>query len=212
MTFYNYGRQEVALLALTSLLPVFIIGIRWASYFGDTSKLGIALATFMFHVVHALFLVACIWVALDPPFSPRNKGFGSPFLTFYYLGALSVGYCSGYFLLLFSGKTDRPRRIPSHLRLINKAVTGAIWLLLLLAPVGADLQKPAPDPHDQWPHAQALRCVDGTSRFHPNASSCSRDDPRRSLLLQAYAAQSGKGRITCSWTRPRWYGLIITGS
>jgi len=107
MMFYKYGRQDVALLALTSLLPVFIISIRWASYFGDTSRLGIALATFMFHVVHGLFLIACIWVALDPPFSPRNKGFGSPFLTFYYLGALSVGYCSGYFLLLFGPNPNR---------------------------------------------------------------------------------------------------------
>ena len=67
------------MLALTSLVPVFSISIRWASYFGDTSKLGIALATFMFHLVHGLFLVACIWVALDPPFSPCNRGFGSSF-------------------------------------------------------------------------------------------------------------------------------------
>src|ERR1019366_4835998 len=44
MMFYRYGRQEVALLALTSLVPVFIMGIRWASYFGDNSKLGVALA------------------------------------------------------------------------------------------------------------------------------------------------------------------------
>src|ERR1039457_2049669 len=123
MLFYKYGRQEVALLALTSLLPVFIIGIRWASYFGDTSKLGIALATFMFHVVHGLFLIACIWVSMDPPFTARNKGFGSPFLTFYYLGALSVGYCSGYFLLLFGGKPDRSRRLPPQMSLINHAIT-----------------------------------------------------------------------------------------
>src|SRR5437667_4685124 len=45
------SRQTVALLGLTSLVPLFIIGIRWASYFGDTSKLGVALATLMFHVV-----------------------------------------------------------------------------------------------------------------------------------------------------------------
>src|ERR1035441_4637347 len=111
-----------------------IIGIRWASYFGDSSKLGVALATFMFHVVHGLFLIACIWVAMDPTLSPRNKGFGSPFLTFYYLGALSVGYCSGYFLLLFGGEPDRSKRLPPHVRLINNAITGIIWLLLLLVP------------------------------------------------------------------------------
>ena len=191
MLFYKYGRQEVALLALTSLLPVFIIGIRWASYFGDTSKLGIALATFMFHVVHGLFLIACIWVAMDPPFSARNKGFGSPFLTFYYLGALSIGYCSGYFLLLFGGKASRSRRLPPHIRLINNAITGVIWLLLLLAP-GVLVYRNLPQ----------IRTTNGpmlkqyaalmAQPLPPQHVVLLSDDSRRSLLLHAFAAQTGK--------------------
>ena len=67
------------------------------------------------------------------PFSPYSRGYG-PFLTFYYLGALTIGYCSGYFLLVFGGKSDR-RRVPPYVRLINKTVTAAIWLLLLLTPL-----------------------------------------------------------------------------
>jgi tetratricopeptide (TPR) repeat protein len=191
MVFYKYGRQEVTLLALTSLLPVFIFSIRWASYFGDSSRLGVTLATLMFHIVHALFLLACVWVAFDPPFSPRNKGFGVPFLTFYYLGALSVGYCSGYFLLLFRGKSDRRRRLPPPVRLINTAVIGAVWLLLLLVPVvliarnlpqirttnGALLKQMAALMADPLP-AQRTVLVS--------------DDARRLFLLQAYAAQEGK--------------------
>src|SRR5439155_25766291 len=135
-TIYKNGRQTIALLGLTSLVPIFVIGIRWASYFGDTSRLGVALATIMFHVVHALFLIACIWVALDPPFSPRHMGYGLPFLTFYYLGALCVGYFSGYFLLVFRAKTERSHRTPAYLPLINATVTGAVCLLLVIAPVG----------------------------------------------------------------------------
>src|SRR5439155_14939465 len=135
-TLFKSSRQTVALLGLTSLVPLFIIGIRWASYFGDTSKLGVALATLMFHVVHGLFLIACVWVALDPPFSPRHMGHGLPFLTFYYLGALSVGYFSGYFLLVFRTKTERSHRTPAYLPLINAAVSGAVGLLLVIAPVG----------------------------------------------------------------------------
>jgi tetratricopeptide (TPR) repeat protein len=183
----------VALLALTSVLPVFIIGIRWASYFGDTSKLGIALATFMFHVVHALFLLACIWVALDPPFSPRNKGFGIPFLTFYYLGALTVGYCSGYFLLLFGGRSDRPRRLPPHVRFFNGAVTGAIWLLLLLTPCALIYR-----------NLHQIRVTNGPMLKHyaamlaqplpPQRAVLLSDDSRRSLLLHAYTAQSHKAK------------------
>ena len=193
MLFYKYGRQEVALLALTSVLPVFIIGIRWASYFGDTSKLGIALATFMFHVVHGLFLIACIWVALDPPLSPRNKGFGSPFLTFYYLGALTVGYCSGYFLLLFSGRSNRSRRLPPYVRLINGAVTGAVWLLLLLTPLALVYRSL---PQIRTTNGPLLKNYAAllAQPLPPQRAVLLSDDPRRSLLLHAYAAQTGKGK------------------
>ena len=196
MLFYKYGRLEVALLALTSLVPVFIIGIRWASYFGDTSKLGQVLATSMFHVVHGLFLVACIWVALDPPFSPRNKGFASPFvnyLTFYYLGALSVGYCSGYFLLLFRGKLERGRRITPNMRLLNKAITSAIWLLLLLTPAALIYRNLAQIRITNGPmlrHFAALLAQGLPSKRVVLLS----EDSRRLLLLHAYAAQTGKGK------------------
>ena len=67
-----------------------------------------ALTSFMFHLIHAVFLVVCLWVAFDPPFSPRHLGLGLPFLTFYYLGALSVGYYCGYFLLVFGRKPPGP--------------------------------------------------------------------------------------------------------
>ena len=85
-------------MSLSSLAPVLMLSIRWHSTFGDTSQMGRALASLMFHFVHAVFLILCIWVAFDPPFSPREKGFG---LTLYYLSALGVGYYSGYFLLVF---------------------------------------------------------------------------------------------------------------
>jgi hypothetical protein len=94
-------RQVVALLSLTSLLPVFVLAIRWKSGFGDSSQIGSTLASVMFHLIHAVFLGLCVWVAFDPPFSPRHLGLGIPFLTFYYLGALSAGYYGGYFLLVF---------------------------------------------------------------------------------------------------------------
>jgi len=137
---FKRSRQTVGLLGLTSLVPLLFIGIRWASYFGDTSKLGVALGTMMVHAVNAFFLVACTWVALDPPFSPRNIGLGLPFLTFYYLGALSIGYFSGYFLLVFREKNgrygERSRRKRGYLPLINSASTCAVILLLVLAPIG----------------------------------------------------------------------------
>src|SRR5262249_13624498 len=77
---FKQGRQTLSLLALTSILPIILIAIKWASYFGDTSKIGIWLATSMFHVVHGLLLADCIWTAFDPPISPRHMGRGIPFL------------------------------------------------------------------------------------------------------------------------------------
>ena len=122
-------------------MPVFIIGIRWASYFGDTSQIGIFLATFIFHVVHALFLLVCIWVAFDPPFSPRQKAFDLyylpfPFLPFYYLGALSIGYFAGYFLLIFGTRPPKERHRPHPIvRAINFVIVVCIWFLAITVPV-----------------------------------------------------------------------------
>lgn len=203
MALYKHGRHDVALLALTSLLPVFIFGIRWASYFGDTSQMGIRLATFMFHFVHALFLVACTWVALDPPFSPRNNRFGLPFLTFYYLGAIAVGYCSGYFLLLFRGKPDRRRRVPAYARLINSAVTAAIWLLLVLAPVALVYRNL---PQIRTTNGALLRQFAGfmAESLPSQHAVLLSDDSRRLFLLQAYASQSGKDWLFLDTTSLVW--------
>ena len=191
LMFYKFGRHAVALLALTSLVPVFIMGIRWASNFGDSSKLGFILTTIVFHVVHALFLLACIWVALDPPFSARSKGFGSPFLTFYYLGALTVGYCSGYFLLLFSGKPVRHRRVPSSVRLINKAVTGAIWILLIATPVALVLRNLPQILVTNGPMLERYAAM-LAQPLPPKNVVLLTDDARRGFLLQGYIAGSSK--------------------
>jgi tetratricopeptide (TPR) repeat protein len=189
--FCNQNRIEGLLLALPSLVPLIIIGIRWPSYFGDTSKLGIALATFIFHLVHGLFLCVLVWIALNPPFTPRSRGYG-PFLSYYYLGALSVGYCSGYFLLLFRGNPQRGRRISPNARLLNHVITGFIWLLLLLAPAAL-----------VYRNLPQIRITNGPVLKHfaalmaealpPKRAVLLSDDPRRLMLLHAYAAQSGRG-------------------
>jgi tetratricopeptide (TPR) repeat protein len=123
------------ILALTSLLPLLLLGVRWKSSFGDTSPLGIALASFTFHVVHGVFLLVCWWVAFDPPFGPRNYphqyGYTMPLLPLCYLSALCVGYFSGYFLLVFGRKShNRPDNSPLAL-----LVTAAVALMLVFSPV-----------------------------------------------------------------------------
>jgi tetratricopeptide (TPR) repeat protein len=137
-------RFALALLSPASLLPVLMLAIRWRTGFGDNSKIGVLMANFMFHLIHALLLFVCVWVAFDPPFSPRNLyilkqiNFTPPFLTFYYMGALSVGYYSGYFLLVF-GKNIQSRsrrKKPLPLESINRLAVGGVWLFAVFTVTG----------------------------------------------------------------------------
>jgi Flp pilus assembly protein TadD len=96
-------RQAVELLALTSLVPMLMLAVRWPASVGD-SRFGNFLTNFVFNLVSLAFLVIGLWAAFDTPIGTRHLGmtqFGIPFLTFSYLGALGIGYFSGYFLLVF---------------------------------------------------------------------------------------------------------------
>ncbi|PYJ86269.1 MAG: hypothetical protein DME22_05915 [Verrucomicrobia bacterium] len=134
---------------LTSLLPALIIGIRWPTSFGDTSAAGAVLTRTTFPIVHAVFLAAGIWVAFDAPFCARtlvdkrllqqlDEPFGGiSFLTFYYLGAVCLGYFLGYFLLIFRQQTAKTwQRISAGTRLLNRVGAVAIWIAVIGLPVG----------------------------------------------------------------------------
>jgi tetratricopeptide (TPR) repeat protein len=105
-------RHDLMLMALTSLLPVVAVSVRWSASYGDSSRIGTSLAGLMFHVIYAVILGVCLWIPFDPPFSPGQLAMGSGGLTFYYLSALALGYCSGYFLLVFGRKSSPSRRNP----------------------------------------------------------------------------------------------------
>ncbi len=114
------------------LIPLLVMSVRWK--FGDNSRIGSLLATLMFHVIHAVFLVVCLWLAFDPPFSPREKGFS---LTLYYLIALATAYYAGYFLLIFGRRRLRERTAPpAATRLFNGVVVTAVWAVGILAVIG----------------------------------------------------------------------------
>ena len=155
MQAYFVGQKNVLLfvpyrtlwvLGLTSLLPVAILGIRWASSFGDSSPMGAALASFMFHVVHGVFLVICLWGAFDSPLSPWAYSHqavdlhpfyaGQPWLPLYLLAGLSVGYYSGYFLLVFNNQVQAARQESDLGRKLNALFTFLIGFCLLAVPIG----------------------------------------------------------------------------
>ncbi|HTG44164.1 MAG TPA: tetratricopeptide repeat protein [Verrucomicrobiae bacterium] len=179
-------RNRVLLLSLTSLLPVFLIGIRWPSSFGDTSVAGASLTNLAFRVIHLLFLGGCLFVAFDPKYSPRKLGLGLPFLSFYYLGALAIGYYAGYALLVF---TDPPRKSwrgeNSVGKLFNPIVRAAVLLALAAVPAGLF--------YKNYPF---VRAADGTvlkefiaqaaAGLPPAPAYLLSEDPYQLALLQGY--------------------------
>jgi len=145
--------STVLLLCLGSVLPALFMTIRWGSRLGGTMATD-KLVAGMFHGLHAFFLIVCLWAALDLPLSPRRLGVGFPFLPLYYLGALSAGYFSGYFLLVFGTpppETRHRRRLLT--RVVNVAPTAAVWVALVGVP-GLMLYKSLP--HILWSRAGAL--------------------------------------------------------
>ena len=123
-----FPRPALGVLALTTLLPLLAISVRWrghAAHSGDDNRLTAFLIGAMFHFVHALFLAASLWIMLDPPFSPRHMAEGVPLLSQYYLSALVVGYCAGYFLLIGAARVPQP---------VSALTLLASWLLLAALP------------------------------------------------------------------------------
>src|SRR5205814_2083926 len=98
-------RHDLALISLTTLLPVFVLAIRWSSTFGDSSRIGTSLVNYMIHLVNAVIFGVLMWVMFDPAFSPRrlvmDMSISAPALPLYFLVALCIGYFCGYFLLVF---------------------------------------------------------------------------------------------------------------
>ena len=198
--YFSMPKTGVLLLALTSALPVLVMGIRFPSSIEDVSIVGSMLANFLFRLMHLVFLVICVWMAFDPSFSPKNSdpllsNLPIKFLTFSYLGALVVGYFSGYVLLVFRDKPSRShRKISKETRVLNVAVSGLLWLGALGSSMGLLLQNgPAiwrNNKSDLLPDFAALLV-----RNLPETKAIVLSDNADSILLvQSELARSGRDR------------------
>ena len=166
----------------------------------------VSLATAVYHIVHALFLGACVWVMLDPAFSPRFKGFGIPFLSLYYLSALCVGYFSGYFLLVFRPVVLRGRRTPFLAQLGHRAVLAGVIFLTVATPV-ALLIKNLPAIRSTN-HSALTEFARLTTEQLPRSAYVLSDDPRRTLMVRTWLAHLGREKdIVTVETGPLVQGL-----
>ncbi len=139
------GERPLWVLALPSLLPLLMVGIKWPPYFGDLSRLGIMISTFSFHLVHGFLLVFCTWMALDPPMSARSYGFASQLLCLPYFGAIGLAYFMGYFLLIFGRKSQRRSRPgPSYSPIVKWGFWGLAVTLCVAGPVALLLRNLPP--------------------------------------------------------------------
>ena len=188
-------RHTLAMMSLTSLVPVFVLAIRWSSSFGDSSRIGAALTGFMLNLVQGVILCVCIWAAFDPPLSPRHLGYGMPSLSLYYLGALSVGYFSGYFLLIFGKEPGSQVQMPKPplLRFINLLGGVGVWALAAVAATGLIYRN--------TPQIQAanddtlLKYASFVEENLPRSGAILlSDDPGRLFLVQAALARDGRAK------------------
>lgn len=186
------GDWPLWIFALPSLVPLFMISIRWPAHFGDPSKIGVLLTTWIIHLFHLVFLLAALWVAFDPPrFSGR--GLGLPLLTFSYLAALCIGYFSGYFLLVFrpATKTSR-RRSPTFFKPLHQASIALVLLLFVFVPAGLLYRNL---PQIQLTNGPMVRqFTDGMAEGLSPSGLILSDDVRRLILIQAWLAGNGRAQ------------------
>ena len=199
-----FPRTTILLLSLTSILPVFLFSIRWATHFGDPSRLGVLLTTISFHLSHVVVLLACLWMMLDPSFSPRHVGFGLfAFLPLYFLGALSIGYFSGYLLLVSRALDTRTAKANGFERLFEYSML--VLVVTLIAIGSASLY------HRNLPQIRLTNQIiqkqfaaDLASGLPKNGIVIS-DNPRQIWTLQDLLTREGRAKdytLLCSGWLP----------
>jgi tetratricopeptide (TPR) repeat protein len=193
------GDHPLWVLGLPSLLPLLAVSVRLPSFMGDISKLGVALTNLGFHLVNGVLLVVCLWVALDPGFSPRHYqpllgNYGIYLLTFYYLGALSIGYFVGYFLLVFGvTPSGRQRYRKTYPAFINQAVVVLVCVLVLATPILSLCRNLPQIRRTNGP--QLKRFADlVTEKLPAGGGLLLSDDARRLLLIQSALTQGHRNQ------------------
>ena len=204
-----FRRPGLRLVALTSLLPLLVIAVRWKSHsvqFGDDSRLGVFLVQATGHLVHVVFLLLPIWLALDPDFGPRYVAAGTALLPVYYLSALAFGQCAGY-LLLFKGRAGIAARavnwtllcaVPLLLGLRNSAqiaLTNGPWLHHF----AKDLQADVPEGRS------VVLAEDAKQLLFLRAELSRHRHEQNTLLVEAFALSSPRyQRYMAERFKARW--------
>lgn len=194
-------RSKFLLLALVSLLPLVLVGIRWTGTIGSRFENLVKSATVI--LLQAAFLGVAVYMAFDPAFSPRQLVRLDPqqgrlaLLTFGFSGTLAAGYFAGYFLLVGGQKPSNARERSTPVpRALGSLAAGLVLLFSLAVPVFLVLRN--------WP---AIRAQNGPGLEHfagnltallpARPTILLTDDPALQQLAQAYfrSRKGGDGHL-----------------
>ncbi len=114
-------------------------------------------------------------------------------MTFYYLGALSIGYYVGYFLLVFGAKpTGRPRLTATYVPAVNALVLALVVIVINVAPAALLYRNLAQIRATNGPMVKQYATE--LTRSLPAAGVVMSDDNRLLGLAQLLLGQQGKGQ------------------
>jgi tetratricopeptide (TPR) repeat protein len=133
-------RWKIGWIAVYSLLPLAFAAFRWTGSFGDPSAIGSAFSNLFAQLLHAGLLVFCLYMAFDPPVAPREFASGLVLLPAYFLGALAIGYYTGFLLVTFSPPVERARRRAGLPLSVTRTVHAVVCLGALLVVAGLVFQ------------------------------------------------------------------------
>ena len=189
----QFPRFSAGALALTFLLPLLFIAIRWKSQktqLGERNKFGLLASKMVFRFVHVFLLGAFTWLALDLPLSPRKVGTGLALLTYYYLGALVAGYCAGYCLLVASGRMKNKSQLSRAVKYLAKLNATGVFIFLGVLPLLLFWRNLGPIRATNGPGVREL-ATQLYLHLPAGPSVVLSDDNRQLLLLQAELGAHG---------------------
>ncbi|MCD6050929.1 MAG: Tetratricopeptide repeat [Verrucomicrobia bacterium] len=185
------------ILSFVVFFPLISMGIRWPSNMGEANPIAAFLTLLMFYLIHAVFLGFSIWVMFDPTYSPRTMALltGNPFLTFLtfnYLIALSIGYYSGYFLVIFRQSEQRGWKRQSGL---STVLSWLITIIVWIGPVvmaGFLVHRNLPTIRGNNTAAFKEYSQRMASQLPETGAILLSEEPHLILLLEAHYAAAGK--------------------
>ncbi|MBX3731793.1 MAG: tetratricopeptide repeat protein [Verrucomicrobiae bacterium] len=137
-------RGRALLLAMVTVLPLGLIAIRWQGAKGSSLERFAGFTALI--LLQILWLGLAVFLAFDPPFSPRRlvyleKPAGElALLTFSFCSALAAGYFAGWFLLVGGTDPDKEWDRPNTgLRFLGRAAAGTVLAAGIAVPAGLAL-------------------------------------------------------------------------